>query len=91
MRRLKKLISEISAEHSWNEFDKLTTGWEIKLSISPDAELIKSDIPVVTSDSVILDKCKSWINLAYDILTQRTENPKIVDLSLSEREQYKID
>ena len=71
--RLKKLISEISAEHSWN--------YEVKLSISPDAELIKSDIPVVTSDSVILDKCKKWINLANEIIQQKLSSAITIDLS----------
>ena len=71
--RLKKLIGEIAAEHTWN--------FEVKLSISPDAELIKTDMNVITSDSVILDKCKSWINLASEIITQKIKNQWIVDFS----------
>ena len=78
--RLKKLISEIAAEYSWVGFDKLTTGFEVKLSISPDAELIKIDMPVVTSDSVILDQCKKWINLADEIIRQKLSESHVIEL-----------
>ncbi len=71
--RLKKIIDEITAQHIWN--------YEVRLVLSPDPELIKADIPVVTSDSVILDKCKSWINLASEIITQKIKNQWIVDFS----------
>lgn len=54
--RLKTLIRELAEKNGWK--------WEIKLSISPDAELSKIDTPVATSDSVVLDRCKSWGNLA---------------------------
>ena len=82
--RLKKLISHIATEHKWSGCDRLTTGWEVKLSLIPDKELINTDIPVITSDSIILDKCKFWINLAAVIVSTRIENPEIVDLYLSE-------
>jgi hypothetical protein len=70
--RLKKLISEIAVKHSWC--------FEVKLSISPDAELIKTDMPVVTSDSVILDKCKVWINLASEIIQKKLSESYIIDM-----------
>ncbi len=70
--RLKKLISEIAAEHSWI--------FEVKLSISPDAELIKTNMPVVTSDSVILDKCEKWINLANEIIQKKLSESYVIDL-----------
>ncbi|MBN2590491.1 MAG: DUF434 domain-containing protein [Sedimentisphaerales bacterium] len=70
--RLKKLISEITIEYNLD--------WEVELSISPDAELIKTDLPVVTSDSVILDKCEKWINLANEIIQQKLSESYVIDL-----------
>ena len=71
--RLKKIISELAEKNNWN--------WEVKLYLNPDAELIKTDFIVVTSDSVILDKCKKWVNLATEIINEKVENPWIMDLS----------
>ena len=70
--RLKKIITDLASEHNWN--------WEVKLSISPDAELIKSDMTVATSDSIVLDKCKTWTNLASEIIYQRLDGTTILDL-----------
>lgn len=72
--RLKKLISDIAAEHSWD--------FEVKLSSSPDAELIKTDIPVVTSDSVILDNCRIWTNVPIYIVRNKLANVNIIDLAV---------
>ena len=71
--RLKKLLGELAEQNNWN--------WEIKLSISPDAELIKTDCLVVSSDSVVLDGCKSWINLARAIIEEKLPQAHMVDLS----------
>ena len=71
--RLKTLISELAEKNNWN--------WEIELLLNPDAELMKTDVIVATSDSVILDHCRSWINLAAEIITQKINNPWILDLS----------
>jgi len=73
--RLKTLIGELARENNWN--------WEIELLLSPDAKLKKTDLIVATSDSVVLDGCKSWGNLATDIIKRKIQNPRIVDLSCS--------
>jgi hypothetical protein len=86
--RLKKLIGELAQKNDWDGFDKdvrlssveaLTAGWEIRLSLSPDAELIKTDLIVVSSDSVVLDGCRRWTNLAAEIITQRLPSATIID------------
>jgi len=41
--------------------------WDIRLSLNPDAELRQTDQIVVTTDSVILDTCPHWTNLAAEI------------------------
>ncbi len=79
--RLKTLIRELAEQNNWNGFGKLTTGWEIELVISPDAKLIKSDLLVVSSDSVVLDGCKSWLNLARAIIEEKLHEVHPVDLS----------
>ena len=71
--RLKTLIRELAEKNGWE--------WEIKLTISPDAELIKGDCPAATSDSVILDGCKRWVNLARTIIESRLPQTWLVDLS----------
>ena len=70
--RLKKLIGELADQNNWN--------WEVELLLSPDAELKKTDLIVASSDSVILDACKSWVNLADEIITQKLPYATVIDL-----------
>lgn len=71
--RLKTLISELAQKNNWK--------WQIKLSISPDAELTKTDLIAASSDSVILDGCKSWVNLARAIIEDKVPKARLIDLS----------
>ena len=71
--RLKTLIGELADKNNWS--------WEIQLLLSPDAELIKTDMVVASSDSVILDGCRKWTNLAAEIIKQRIHSATIIDLS----------
>jgi len=87
--RLKTLIGELARKNGWDGFDKdirlssveaLTAGWEIELVTSPDAVLIKGDAIVVSSDSVILDGCTRWTNLAAEIIMQKLPSAIVIDL-----------
>jgi hypothetical protein len=71
--RLKTLIGELAQKNGWN--------WEIRLSLSPDAELVKADQIVASTDSVILDACKRWVNLTTEIIKRKLESVRLVDLS----------
>ncbi|MCX5634700.1 MAG: DUF434 domain-containing protein [Planctomycetota bacterium] len=71
--RLKTIIGELAKENDWD--------WEIELSISPDARLIKIDSAAATSDSVVLDRCKRWVNLAREIIEQKIPDAWIAELS----------
>jgi hypothetical protein len=71
--RLKTLIGELAEQNNWN--------WEIELLLSPDAMLIKTDQVVASSDSVILDGCRRWTNLAAEIITQKIHSATIIDIS----------
>jgi len=71
--RLKTLIGELAEKNGWN--------WEIELVLSPDAELKKTDLFVASSDSVVLDKCKSWVNLATEIIERKLPSARVIDLA----------
>jgi len=40
----------------------------------------KIDVIVASSDSVVLDECKTWFNLGADIITQRLPSATVIDL-----------
>jgi hypothetical protein len=71
--RLKTLIGELAQKNNWN--------WQIELLLSPDAELKKTDAVVASSDSVVLDSCRCWINLATEIIKNKLPSIKVIDLS----------
>ena len=50
--------------------------------ISPDAVLIKGEKIVASSDSVVLDKCGKWVDLAGEIIKKRIPAAKIIDLGI---------
>ena len=54
--------------------------WNIELVDSPDAVLSACPDPIVSSDSVILDRCAAWLNLAAEIIDARIPDAWIVDL-----------
>jgi hypothetical protein len=70
--RLKTLITDLAQDHCWP--------WTVRLSINPDAELKTADQIIVTTDSVILDTCPHWTNLATEIITRRLPETTVVDL-----------
>jgi hypothetical protein len=71
--RLKTLIGELAGENHWD--------WEIELLTSPDTKLIKTDLIAASSDSVVLDRCSSWVNLARAIIEEKLPKAHLVDLS----------
>jgi hypothetical protein len=71
--RLKTLIGKLAGDRNWD--------WEIELHMSPDAELKKTNLIVASSDSVVLDDCKKWINLATEIIKHKLVPIRVIDLS----------
>ena len=71
--RLKTLIGELARKNEWE--------WDIELLPSPDAKLIKTDLTAASSDSVVLDGCKRWVNLARAIIEEKVPEAHLVDLS----------
>jgi hypothetical protein len=71
--RLKTLIGELTRKNKWE--------WDIELLPSPDAKLIKTDLTAASSDSVVLDGCKRWVNLARAIIEEKVPKGRLIDLS----------
>jgi len=71
--RLKTLIGQLAEQNKWN--------WEVELLTSPDAELKKTDLIVAGNDGVVLDACKSWVNLARAIIETKLPQTRLIDLS----------
>jgi len=59
-------------------------GWDITVTVElvPNSDLVLSKMPrVVTGDSIILDQCSSWFNLAKKIVTDRIKDAWIVNFN----------
>jgi hypothetical protein len=71
--RLKTLLLEVAAEEHWN--------WKVEVVHNPDAELIVSEAIVATADSVILDRCRSWFNLAQAVISAKIAQARIIPMT----------
>lgn len=70
--RLKVLIQEMANARRWN--------WQVEVVVDPDPILAQSPQIVATTDSVILDRCRRWVNLAGQVLSAIPE-AQIVEMS----------
>jgi len=71
--RLKTLIGKLAAKNKWY--------WDIELLLSPDYELMRTEEIIASSDSVVLDGCRKWVNLATEIIKQKLPSANVIDLS----------
>ncbi len=69
--RLKTLLLELLGTYPFEVM--------VELVVNPDA-LLRELGNVVTSDAIILNHCKSYLNLAYEILTSRLPEVRYIDL-----------
>jgi hypothetical protein len=74
--RLKALIHETAAAAGWN--------MTVELVFNPDRVLWESGQVIATSDGVVLDRCRQWVNLTRHIIFERIPQARVVDLSPSE-------
>jgi hypothetical protein len=72
--RLKKFIGELAEANGWD--------WQVELAQSPDKVLAESEGIVATADSVILDRCGRWFNLARYVVDEHLSGVWMVDLSI---------
>jgi hypothetical protein len=71
--RLKKIIESLAAENGWP--------WRVELVANPDAVLSSSTEFIATADSVILDRCQAWFNLAKAAVLRCNPPAWILDLA----------
>jgi hypothetical protein len=72
--RLKTLILETVAAAGWN--------MTVDLVFNPDKVLWESEHVIATSDGVVLDRCRQWVNLTRHVIASRVPAARLVDLSL---------
>lgn len=54
--------------------------WEVHLVPDPDPLLARSEEPVATADSVILDRCRGWVDLTGRAVPLLVPQARILDL-----------
>jgi hypothetical protein len=80
--RLRAIIVSVAEENGWR--------WSAELDEDPDRVLSQSDGVVVSSDSVILDRCARWLGLAREVVERRVPDAWVVDLNtLSEQDRVR--
>ncbi len=73
--RLAEIIRQTATGRGWE--------WQVQIVPDPDPILRLSEQIVATADSVILDRCRAWINLAREIVASASPAANIVDLGAS--------
>ena len=68
--RLKGIIVDVAARHGWP--------WTVELVADPDPVLAGATEIVATADSVILDGCGRWLNLARYVVEERVADAHVV-------------
>jgi len=72
--RLKTLMLHKLAQRDW-------TWWSVDVVPNPDAVLSQANQIVASADSVILDRCQRWFNLAAAVLA-RVPDADVMDLTV---------
>jgi hypothetical protein len=70
--RLKQVIEETASSGGWP--------WEVELVDDPDPILSHAHEIVATADSLILDRCQSWLNLARETIAAYLPEVDVVRL-----------
>ena len=70
--RIGKITRELAGEREWD--------WSFELCNDPDAVLIDSPNVVVSADSVVIDGCARWYNLAESVVRHSVPRAWIIDL-----------
>lgn len=78
--RLKQLMTQLLEECSQPVDGGPAAVWNIELLDSPDRALIGYDGVAVSTDSVVLDGCQAWANVARNLIGQHIPRAWILDL-----------
>ncbi len=76
--RLKQTLLATAAQAGWD--------WQVELDYNPDKVLSQTEHVVASADSVILDRCQRWLNLARLVIGLRIPDARLVDLSMLARD-----
>jgi hypothetical protein len=71
--RLATSLRQIAAEHRWP--------WRVELVNNPDTDLLTVAGIIATADSVVLDRCGPWFNLARETIRERVPAARLVDFA----------
>jgi hypothetical protein len=71
--RLKSLLTEIAVQRGWS--------WDVDLEFSPDQILSTTSEIIASSDSLVLDRCDSWFNLARTLITGNIPHASMIELT----------
>jgi hypothetical protein len=73
--RLKTTVRDVAQSHGWS--------WDVQLVPDPDPVLAAAGdgVVVASADSMILDRCARWTNLARGVVESRVARPFLVDLA----------
>jgi hypothetical protein len=74
--RLKMFIGEVAAAAGWN--------MPVELVFNPDKVLWESERVIATSDGVVLDRCRQWVNLTREIIVERIPQTRLLKLAPDE-------
>ncbi|MFG0336291.1 MAG: DUF434 domain-containing protein [Maioricimonas sp. JB049] len=70
--RLKGIMEKMAVAHGWP--------WTVELDDDPDRRLAATDRIIGSADSMILDGCRRWCNLARCVVEETVPDAWIVDL-----------
>jgi hypothetical protein len=70
--RLKAVMLDLADVHGWP--------WTVELANNPDAVLKRASEPIATADSVILDGCGDWVNVAREVVERHVPNAWILNM-----------
>jgi hypothetical protein len=71
--RLKQIILDMAEQNGWP--------WTVELVPDPDPLLAEAPAIVATADSVILDRCSKWLNLARQVVETHIPNAHVIDFT----------
>ncbi len=71
--RLKQIILDMAEQSGWH--------WTVELVPDPDPLLAETPASVATADSVILDRCSKWLNLARQVVETHIPNAHVIDFT----------
>lgn len=71
--KLKSIIEHLAQEKKWN--------WQVRLLQNPDSEMKKTDSIVASSDSVVIETSKRWVNLAGQIVKENLPHAWMIELA----------